>query len=242
MDSFIEKRIKLYNFFYNNPQSFTKEDVLRKEFSVLTFSPYEEYIDIVKTDYDYICEDLTTLNINEDMNEIYVKGIIVDVDNKKDYSIIHIQNKNANLSLSCSKNVVTRYGTYFDVGNIVIARCHTYNSKIYMDFMIDINFIDNFGSEIDYIKGESKEYIKNRPYNPYADRNEGLVCQITYFISQKDYQCKRMEVFMGNKMKTFVSCKNSYRNPFFEEDLVVGDIISFMQTGDDTFINNVRKI
>ena len=241
MSDFVEKRTKLYNFFYNDVQQFSKEDILRKEFSVLTFSPHEEYIDIIKTKYDDVCENLDTLNANEDRSEVYIKGIIIDVDDKKNYTIIHIQNKSINLSLLCNKNVVARYGTYFDVGSIIIARCHIYNSRIYMDFMIDINFIDNFGSEIDFITGQSKKNIKNKPYNPFADRQEGLIHQITYFISKNNNQCKRMEIFIGNEVKTFVSCKSSYRNPFFEEDLVVSDIVSFIKS-DSTFINNVKKI
>lgn len=241
MDAFIGKRSDLYNFFRNDVQQFTKEDILRKEFSVLTFSPHEEYIDIVKTEYDDICENLETLDVSEDRSEVYIKGIIIDIDNKKDYSIIHIQNKSVNLSLSCSKNVIYRYDTYLDIGNVIIARCHIYNTKIYMDFMIDVNFIDNFGSEIDFITGESEKIIKNKGYNPFVDRYEGLICQITYFISKNDNQCKRMDILMGDTIRTLVACKSAYRNPFFEEDLVVGDMISFLWDN-SSFINNVRKI
>lgn len=241
MQEIVDKRTTLYNFFFNEAQLFTKEEVLRKEFSVLTFSPHEEYIDMVKTDYDDICAKLDILDINEDVSEVYIKGIIIDVDNKKDYAIIHIQNKSINLSISCSKSILYRYGTYLEVGNVIIARCHIFNSKIYMDFMIDIDFIDNFGSEIDFITGVSKEKMKTKTFNPFADRYEGLILQITYFISKKGNKCKRMEVLIGDKVHTFVSCKSSFHNPFFEEDLVVGDIISFIKN-DESFISNVKKI
>ena len=241
MDKVINKRKDLYNFFYNDVEEFDKEDILRKEFSVLTFSPHEEYIDMVKTDYDDKCIDLSTLNINEDIEEIYIKGIIIDVDNKKNYAIIHVQNKSVNLSISCSKAILYRYDTYLEVGTVIIARCHTYCSKIYMDFMIDVNFIDNFKNEIEFLMGKSKKEAKKLGYNKFAGMHKGLICQLTYFISAKKNQCKRLEILTGDGMKMFIACKSHY-NKYFEDDLVVGDFISFQTSDSKTYINNVRKI
>lgn len=241
MEDIINKRTDLYNFFFNDGQVFTKEEILRKEFSVLTFSPHEEYIDMVKTDYDYVCDDLNVLDVNEDRSEVYIKGIIIDVDNKKDYAIIHIQNKSINLSISCSKAILYRYNTYLEVGNVIIARCHIFNTKIYMDFMIDINFIENFGSEIDFLTGKTQEKMKSKTFNPFSDMYQGLICQITYFVSKKGNKCKRMEIMVGDKIHTLVSCKNSYYNPFFEEDLIVSDVVSYVKRNEN-FISNVKKI
>ena len=90
MNNIIQKRTELINFFLNQEKIYTKEDILNKEFSVLSFSPSEEYIDTLHSDFDDLCIDLSTHKI-EDTSEIYIKGIIVDVDRQNYQTIIHLQ-------------------------------------------------------------------------------------------------------------------------------------------------------
>ena len=90
MQKIIEKRSQLLNYFFNQDKEYTKLDILNKEYAALSFSPREEFIDNFITEYDDILTSFS--DINQDADEILVKGIVVDVDNKKGYSIIHIQN------------------------------------------------------------------------------------------------------------------------------------------------------
>ena len=52
MQKIIKKRTELANYFLNENKKYTKTDILHKEFAVLSFSPHEEYIDTIVTEYD----------------------------------------------------------------------------------------------------------------------------------------------------------------------------------------------
>lgn len=236
MNNFIEKRIDLINFFLNNDKKFSEEEILNKEFAVLTFSPHEEYIDFVKTIYDDVCIDLDTYDFDEDISEIYIKGIIIDVDNKKEYSIIHLQNKDHNISISCSKQIVFYYSDIFEVGTVVIVKCHTFNGKIYAHFFIDLRNVDAFSEEINYINGESKKKIDE--HNIFRTPL-GLLRQVTYFTSQKGTRCIRLLTYTKEGEKTFITCHGKYNT--IPQNLKAGDFIEFRKSK-GAYINAVRKV
>ena len=98
MEKIIKHRSQLLNYFFNQSVEYTKEDILAREYAALSFSPKEEYVDVFKTDYDDVLTPMVELE--HDMPEVLVKGIVVDVDMKKNYCIIHIQNKGWNFSVS----------------------------------------------------------------------------------------------------------------------------------------------
>ena len=140
MQDIVNKRSELLNYLKQGeknyiPKQYSKKEILNKEFSAISFSIRDEYIDSMVS--DYLLTDLSIANV-DDSEELYVKGIITDIDNKQGYSIIHIQNKNANQSISCSQAVVNKYGNYFETGHVLIVKCHCYNYKLYIgDFVMD---------------------------------------------------------------------------------------------------------
>ena len=238
MNELIEKRTDLINFFFNTNKKYTKEEVLNKEFAVLTFSPHEEYIDYMKTEFDHMCVDLNTHDFNEDVSELYIKGIIIDVDNKKDYSIIHLQNKNNNVSISFDKNVVFHYSNYFNMGDVVIVKCHTWKGKIYAHFLIDFQYENNFEEEKRYMLNESHRIIDEHHQNPFMPLL-GLICQCKYFISSKGTSCVRLQLYIPEGDTMVISCKNRYN--IIPENLKAGDFIEYEES-EDPFVNNVIKV
>ena len=97
MEQIINQRSNLLNYFFNEEKEYSKLEILNKEFAALSFSPREEYIDAFTTEFD---EMLTPIeDLEDDHDEVLLKGIITDVDIKKDYCIIHIQNKSDNISI-----------------------------------------------------------------------------------------------------------------------------------------------
>ena len=88
MQKIIEKRTQLLNYFFNQSNEYTKTEILNKEYAALSFSPREEYIDSIITPFEEFITDFD--DIENTTDQVYVKGIIVDIANKKGYSIIHI--------------------------------------------------------------------------------------------------------------------------------------------------------
>lgn len=230
MDEIVQKRAQLLNYFFNQSIDYTKEDILAKEYAALSFSPREEYIDVFKTNYDNILTPLEELEA--DLPEVLVKGIIVDVDMKKNYCIVHLQNKGWNLSVSIDSNVLNVYGDYLQKGHLVIVKGHTYGGKIYMHFLIDYNVDNSFLRERNYLDGISQQLIDDLDYDnmivPVA-----LVKQVKYFQSKKGNKCLRLEVYEKGKVHTYITCNNLPRN------IVAGMFISYIPSDNSAFCNNV---
>ena len=230
MDEIIDKRSQLLNYFFSQSKQYSKLDILNKEYSALSFSPREEFIDVFTTDYDNILTPFSELEENHE--EILIKGIIIDVDNKKGYSIIHIQNKADNISIMIDESVLYHYGKYLEKGHIVLIKGHTYNNRVYMHFLIDYNTDDAFLRERNYLDGVSSSMIDDWDSDMYM-YNIALVKQAKYFKSQKGNNCLRLQVYENGKDRTYITCSNLPKN------IVAGMFISFTPSDNDAFCNNV---
>ena len=237
MDETIEKRSQLLNYFFNQSVEYTKEDILAREYAALSFSPKEEYVDVFKTDYDDVLTPMVELE--HDMPEVLVKGIVVDVDMKKNYCIIHIQNKGWNFSVSVDSNVLNRYGDYLQKGHLLIIKGHTYQGKIYMHFLIDYSSDSSFITEHNYLKGTSELLINDVDYTNRYDLI-GLVRQVKYFISKRSKKpCVRLQVYVKGKEKEYITCTNPNYN--LPKDITAGCFVSFTEANKHPFINNLQK-
>lgn len=232
MRDIVEKRNSLINYFLNDDKVYDKTEILHREAAVLSFSPREEYIDNVITPFEHMLTDFD--DIDDNTNELFVKGIIVDIDNKKGYSIIHIQNKNCNQSISCQESVVRYYSKYLEVGHVIIACCHSYNGKLYMHFLIDYTVNDSFLMEENYMNGVPFEQMDNLDIRKYHN-NIALVQQATYFTSKKGTNCLRIIAYQGGESKTLITCFN------LPSELMTGMFIEY-QHSQGSFVNNVRRI
>ena len=237
MNDIVQKRGQLLNYFFNQSVEYTKEDILAREYAALSFSPKEEYVDVFKTDYDDVLTPMVELE--HDMPEVLVKGIVVDVDMKKNYCIIHIQNKGWNFSVSVDSNVLNRYGDYLQKGHLLIIKGHTYQGKIYMHFLIDYSSDSSFITEHNYLKGTSELLINDVDYTNRYDL-VGLVRQVKYFISKRSKKpCVRLQVYVKGKEKEYITCTNPNYN--LPKDITAGCFVSFTEANKHPFINNLQK-
>ena len=237
MEKIIKHRSQLLNYFFNQSVEYTKEDILAREYAALSFSPKEEYVDVFKTDYDDVLTPMVELE--HDIPEVLVKGIVVDVDMKKNYCIIHIQNKGWNFSVSVDSNVLNRYGDYLQKGHLLIIKGHTYQGKIYMHFLIDYSSDSSFITEHNYLKGTSELLINDVDYTNRYDL-VGLVRQVKYFISKRSKKpCVRLQVYVKGKEKEYITCTNPNYN--LPKDITAGCFVSFTEANKHPFINNLQK-
>lgn len=234
MEQIIKKRSDLLNHFFNQSKTYSKVEILNREFSALTFSPREEFVDAFETEFDDILTPIEDLQYDHD--EVLLKGIIIDVDIKKGYGIIHIQNKSNNFSISCDKPVLNKYGDYFNTGDIVIVKAHTFNGKIYMHFLINYNSEDSFLQERNYLSGFSKSKIDDIDYT-HRRGLVGLICQVKYFKSKaKGTPCVRLQVYERGTNKVYITC-NHYPN-----NLTAGMFVSYWVGDNPAFCNSLQEV
>ena len=239
MEEIVEKRSQLLNFFTGQSVNYSKTDILNKEYAALSFSPREEFIDSFVTEYDDVLTPITDLKM--ELPEVLIKGIIIDIDMKKSYAIIHIQNKADNISISVDESVLYKYGEYLVKGHIVVIKGHTFNDKVYMHFLIDYSSDDSFVVEKNYLNGVSEKRVDELDYTNRTDV-VGLVRQAKYFVSRKGMgsKCLRLQVHVKGQEKTYISCNNDYN--MIPEHIVAGMVVSFNVSNNPAFCNNVQEI
>lgn len=233
MQEIIDKRSQLLNYFFNQSINYSKTDILNREYAALSFSVYEEFIDVFKTEFDDVLTPIEDLETDQD--EVLVKGIIIDIDMKKNYCIIHIQNKADNISITMDENVLFKYGDYLHNGDIIVVKAHTYKGKVYMHFLINYSVDDSFLAERNYLNGVSINMINEIDYNERFDL-VGLVRQAKYFKSKKGNKCLRLQVYEKGKNKVYITCNNLPKN------IVAGMFVSYLKSDNDAFCNNVQQI
>ena len=242
MNNIVQKRTQLINFFLNEEKTYTREEILNREFSVLSFSPTEEYIDTLESPFDDICVDLSTY-VMMDTSEVFIKGIIVDVDRQNYQTIIHIQNKDAVVGVVSSGVTLDKYDKYFIVGEPVVAKCKVYNERMYLSLLVQLNNIDNFERECNYINGESHKKIDEIMSNrQHESIHYGLIieCNLTK-TREKNKDMVIGTIYDGTTNRSFGIVQTKY-NPTIPRYAMAGDFVKFQKPTHDFFINNMEVI
>jgi hypothetical protein len=241
MNDIIKKRTDLINFFFNQEETYTKEDILNKEFSVLSFSPSEEYIDTLHSQFDDLCIDLSTHKI-EDTSEIYIKGIIVDVDRQNYQTIIHLQNKESLISVTCKDAVASKYDDCFVTGEPVIVKCKVFNERLYLSLLIQLNYIGNFAKECEYIDGSAKDTIDTIMFNREHEKTHyGLIIECAMVKTSKGRDMLIGTLYDGKQNRSFGIVKTKY-NPILPKHAMAGDYVKFNKPTDKFFLNNMEVV
>jgi hypothetical protein len=154
---------------------------------------------------------------------------------KKDYCIIHIQNKGDNIGISIDKNVLFKYSDYLHNGDIILVKGHTYSGKVYMHFLINYSVDDSFLIENNYLDGTSAQIIDDVDYDMRNDM-VALVKQAKYFKSKKGNNCLRLQVYERGRVKTRITCNNIPKN------ITAGVFVSYLLSNNETFCNNVQEV
>lgn len=240
MDKIIQKRTDLMNFFLNEKHQYTKEDILNKEFAVLSFSPHDELIDTIVTPYDHLCLDPSEYNFDEDTIECYIKGIITDVDRQQYQTIIHIQNKDQNVSITIRDQLVDIYNEYYIVGDPIIAKCRVWNSRIYLNFLVNINYLDRFIKEQRYMSGIAFDTVANS-YDVNKRFQYGVIITVMKVRTKTDKPMLRGWLFDGEKKREFGTMSTDF-NTFVPWNVQAGDYVRFSKPNHNFFINNMEVV
>lgn len=241
INSIIEKRTDLINFFFNEDNTYTKEDILNKEFSVLSFSPTEEYIDTLESPYDYLCVDLSTYKM-ADTSEVFIKGIIVDIDRQNYQTIIHIQNKESVVSITCSGVTLQKYDDYLVMGEPVIVKSKVYNERLYLSLLIQLNNLKDFKKECDYLDGNSKKQIEMiMSDKKNQSTHYGLIIECSMIKTRKGKDMIIGTLYDGEKYRSFGIVKTKY-NPVLPKYAMAGDYVKFNKPTSEFFVNNMEVV
>lgn len=241
MVNIVKKRSELINFFTNEDKQYTKTEVLNREFAVLSFSPHDEYIDLISSPFDDLCVDLSTY-IPVDTSEVYLKGIIVDIDRQKFQTILHLQNKDINISIICKGPVLDKYSDFFVVGEAIIAKCKVFSEKLYLSLMICINNLELFNEECDYFTHKAHKIVQDIMKDRWhKNKHYGLIIECVLTKNKNDRDMIIGTLYDGRKNRGFATVKTKF-NPAIPRNAMAGNFVSFKKPTMDFILNNVEVI
>lgn len=240
MEEIIKKRTDLLNFFLKEDKEYTKEEILQKEFAVLSFSPREEYIDLIKSDYDDLCVDLDTFTF-EDTDECYVKGIIVDIDRQDEKTIIHLMNKDNNVGISIRPFVSRHYDKYLVTGEPCICKCKIWRERLFMSFLVNLNHLDDFQQEIAYMSNISFDTIKRKAQEEDKKYNYALVINCDQIETKNKKEMVMGVIWDGQQNRRFgIMVKDNNRVEL--QKMKAGSYIRFYKPTHEFFINYIEVV
>lgn len=240
METTINKRTDLMNFFKNENKIYTKQEILHREFAVLSFSPREEYIDTIITEFDKYCVDLDTFDF-ADTDECYVKGIISDIDRQRYQLIIHLQNKDHNISITIRDSVADIYNDYLVVGEPCIAKCRIWKERLYLSFIISLNNISDFQQECDYITGDLLKLVEEKNKNSEKHIHYGIIKQCQLVTTQTGKKMLRGVLYEGPNSERSFGCMMNIYNRKLSPSVHASDCIQF-RSNHEFFINDARLV
>ena len=244
MEKTIEKRTELINFFFNEDKTYSKQDVLYKEFAVLSFSPHEDYIDTVTSPFDDMCIDLSTFDYN-DTDECYIKGIVADVDKQRYKTIMHLQNKKHNVSIHISIDLANHYQSFLNVGEPVIIKCKVWNKKFFMSMLVALNDLnsDVFSNEIAYMDGSAIDTLREyKPTKKDEGYNFALIRECTQIRTKSGKDMIRGTLCMQDGESKDFGCMLTFLNHTLNGVVPrSGDFIKY-KSNHDFFINSTEVV
>ena len=214
-------------------ETWDEKKTLLKQLEVLDIPPKTPIISFYDYPFDTETTNISEIDWETALDEIYVKGVITKINPKKGYTLFNMTGEGGTVNVLAGEEVVNRFSQVFDagVGNPVLIKAHIVEGKerLYADMIIPFEGYEEYEEELNYINGNSikrLEYLKEQSRN-----NVGLVTSSNYFRSKKGNKGSRIVFSDGNRYMDFG--KENY-------PLLAGNIIEY-QISQNPFINVINK-
>ena len=170
-----------------------------------------------------------------------MKGIIIDVDRQDFQTIIHVRNKDVDVSVTCRDGAKRLYDDYFVTGEPVIIKGSTFAGRVTLGFLIALNKQHLFLNEQRYMNGASFRAVIEANKDDLNRSHYGVIVECKWVKTSTNKDMLRGTLFDGEKVRQFGTMKNRY-NLFVPIDLKAGDFVSFKEPTHDFFINNMKVV
>lgn len=215
----------------------SEEEKLFKEFSRLKINPAGNLLDLYDIDKEFELKtnSVKSLENIQNQKDIFVKCIITDFKNKKDYGFLAVTDNFDSTSIFVSKNHIIKYIDILSAtGTPILLKVSVKNEKISLNSIIDLKNVDKKSREYQYISGELFETLKDlKDRNPHV--NIGLLNDVSFFTSRKKNSCVSYDIILNKDQKL----ENRLTVSNFPDHMFENSFIAFYPS-DEPFINIER--
>ena len=238
-DSFNTDRGYLMHYFDDTEnQSWTEEEKLFNEFSVLSLNPKKNLLSCYEINTtDPILSLSEIVNIEEGV--YFVKAMISSLKIKTNYAFLSITDNIENESLYVSQGAITRYlDTLQSVGEPVLLKIKKEGSKLSLISLIELKNMQKYSSEYSLFVGNTYQILENLKHdNP--SYNIGITKNASAFISKKGNNCVSFDLYIDDKIILYSQLVCGYES----FDILDGSILFFSKTDMSTpFIDIIQTV
>lgn len=214
------------------PRKWTDKEEIMKKYAVIKTSPRQPIINffdhtaIQATKNNGGLTDIGAVDWESASEEVYIKGIITEIDIKIGYAIMDINDGTGTANVLIPKESLDKYREIFEEGTgtpiLIKAHKRAENSRFYLDMLIDLrNELESDSKEYRYLTGETYKYITEQ-----GRSGEALVVSSSYFLSKQNQN-------RGTRL-TLINQDGMFNRMCFDslqQDIEAGDIIKFQESG-----------
>lgn len=233
-DCFTNKRWDLYGEIEEKEQIWSDQEVLYREFQRIKINPNGNVLDLY---------DLKSMNINlkidtvkalfentEDYNDFYIKGIVSEYKNHKDYAYLTITDGFDVVSLFIDPRFISRYVDSFEVGEPLLLHVNGKGNKYSLLSLINLKEPNKYMHEYWLYTNESMK--KLQVLQSQNDVPCGIASNIKYFVSKKGNPCVRYDIRINDEV--LLEGRIKAGNPPL---MVEGSFVFFLMEDNDVFLN-----
>lgn len=222
-----------YRFTKEEDRVWSDQEMLMREYKKLKLSPKQNLIDYYDEEVKGI--KITLLNnlpIDENCDELYVRGLVNNFTPKEGYGYLEISDGTNTMTISVNQYLIDKYFDLFkSVGTPLLIKLNKSNEKYYMSFSIDLSVNrDKYKQQYGYIFNEYLPYLKGRNETSKF-YNYGIIKNVIRKISKNGNDCAIITLLNGFGEEKLISCIN--RRTTYIPQLMASDLIEYKKTSKD---------
>ena len=197
-DSFNQDRGYLMHYFDETEhETWTEEEKLFNEFSVLSLNPKKNLLSCYEIDTTEPILSLAEMN-NIEEGVYFVKAMVSSLKIKTNYAFLSVTDNIANESLYVSQGAITRYlDTLQSVGEPVLLKVKKEGTKFSLISLIELKNMTKYSSEFSLFTGKTYQVLQ-RLQQDNPNYNIGITQNASAFVSKKGNNCVSFDLYVDN--------------------------------------------
>lgn len=232
-DCFTDNRSQLYNTIEETNQ-WSEQEKLYREFQRIKINPNGNVLDLYNLDdlgLDLQIDTIKTLfNNTEDYDSFYIKGIVSEYKNHKDYAYLTVTDGFDVISVYVDPRFISRYVEAFEVGTPLLLHLNGIGTKYSLLSLINLQDPQKYSHEYHLYNGEAMKILQNLQMQ--NDVPCGVASNIKYFTSKRGNPCVRYDIRI--KDDVILEGRIKAGDPPL---MVEGSFVFFLIEDNETFLN-----
>lgn len=234
-DCFTNNRGLLYSIVEEtNLQHWSEQEKLYREFQRIKINPNGNVLDLYNlNDLDiglHIDTIKTLFDNTDDYNSFFIKGIVSEYKNHKDYAYLTVTDGFDVISVYVDPRFISRYVEAFEVGTPLLLHLNGIGNKYSLLSLINLQDPTKYSHEYHLYNGQAMKILQN--LQSQNDVPCGVASNIKYFTSKRGNPCVRYDIRVNDDV--ILEGRIKAGDPPL---MVEGSFVFFLMEDNETFLN-----